>query len=355
MQIVQLAPKLVKEALRIKENEVVEVTLTGERSYFDFLDEFTLAISKLGAFPSIRLHTPSYRRRFLMEVPEKYLRRTPPQSLKWIKDFSRHVNIIAENPTLEPPGIPERKLRISSEARQPILELVKHLSISRIHLPTTELAQFYKIPIKEYTEHCVSALDIDYEKLRQQCKKIAEVFKSSKGKIRLITGDQYELECRINGRPIHIEDGSRELPAGSIFVSPIESSVNGKVFLDGVIYQGKNIENIVLTFEEGKIVSSSASANHNLFLQRLKAAYGDKELFAGLGIGLNNGLEEPIGCEILDTRVLGTVHISLGSNLIYGGENFSDLYWPMINTEPTLYCDDLKMINKGITAAKLSV
>jgi aminopeptidase len=354
MKIIELAHVLVNDALRIKENEIVEVTLTGERKYFDFLDEFTLAISKLGAFPTVRLHTPSYRRRFLKEIPEKYLRRTPPQALKWIKDINRHVTILAEDPDCDPPDIPNRRTKIAMEARRPILEQVKHLAVSRIHLPTPELADFYKIEPELFNERMISGFDVNYDALRRQCKKISDILRLSKKKIRILTGGQYELEFRINGRPIHVEDGAREIPAGSVFVAPIESTVSGSILLDGVIYQGKKLTNLILTFENGRVISSSADDNHSVFTRRLKAAYGDKEIFAGFGMGVNSGVEEPIGCEVLDTRALGSIFIGLGSNMIYGGENFSDLFWMLMNTEPTIFLDDLKLMDKGILAAKLS-
>jgi len=108
MAIIKLAPILVRDALRVQENEIIEVTLVGEKKYLDILDEVTLEISSLGAFPTIRLNSPSYRTRFLKYVPEKYLRRTPPQMLRWIKDINRHITLIADEPELDTRNIPNR-------------------------------------------------------------------------------------------------------------------------------------------------------------------------------------------------------------------------------------------------------
>lgn len=355
MKFVELARDLVKNALRVKENEIVEVTLTGERSYFDFLDEFTIEISKIGAFPTIRLHTPSYRKRFLMEVPEKFLRRTPPQTLKWIKDVTRHVNILAEIPDTNFNDVPPRKTRIAIEARRPIIDQIKHMSMSKIYLPTPELAKYFKVKEDVFIKSITAGLDIDYENLRKRVKKVTDLLKENRSEIRLLTGGgEYELKFKINGRLIHFEDGTHELPAGSVFVAPVETSVNGSILLDGVIYQGKPIKNLVLKFREGRMIDSSAQSNHSVFLQRLKTSYGDKEVFGGFGIGLNDGIEEPIGCEFVDSRVLGSVHILIGSNIIYGGENFSDLSWILMNTEPTVFVDSMRLLDKSIFCAKAS-
>lgn len=83
-KLLDLAPKLVREAMRVKEGQVVEVTLTGEKCYLDILDEVTLEVSRLGAYPTIRLNSPNYRRRFMETVPEEFLRKPPP---KWSNGF----------------------------------------------------------------------------------------------------------------------------------------------------------------------------------------------------------------------------------------------------------------------------
>ncbi|MBN1550977.1 aminopeptidase [bacterium] len=345
MDYAELAPLLVKDALRIKENELIEITLTGEKDYFSFVDEFTLCVSKVGAFPTIRLNTPSYRRRYLKEIPEKFLNRTPPHALRRIKDFHRHINIIADDPDPMFKDVSTRKYQISKEARRPIDEQIQRRNMSSLYLPTPELADFFKIPRELFVDYLQKSLFIDYDALRKQCKALALLLKKSKRAIKIITGDQFELEFFITGRPIFIEDGSRNLPAGSVFLAPLEQSVNGSVLLDSVNLNGKTISGLILNFNNGRIESTSAEKNHRIFQQRLSNAYGDKDVFAGFGFGLNAGIDKPIGCEIVDTRVLGSIHICIGSNLIFGGKNFSDLFWTMINSEPTVYIDGKKIID----------
>lgn len=353
MEFKQLAAILVRNALRVKENEVIEVTLTGERNYMDFLDEFTLEISKSGAFPTIRLQTPSYRKRFLKEVPEKFLGRTPPQMLKWIKDIHRHINIVTDAPDSTFPDVPRTRMRTAHEARRPIVEKINQRSRSTLYLPTPELAKHFKIRTKVFNDTLWSGLEIDYEKLRKQCKRFVETLKSSKTGIELITGDgSCRLEFKIGSRSVYIEDGSWTLPAGSVFVAPVESTINGDVLFDTLHLNGKIVKNLHLVVKSGQIVSSSADENHSLFLQRLDAAYGDKDKIAGFGIGLNPGVTETIGCEVTDVRAYGSVHVSLGSNLIFGGENFSDMFWNLVATTATLRLDGCDIIERGTLIEK---
>ncbi len=353
MTLIELATVLVREAFRIQENEIIEITLIGEKKYFDFLDEFTLEVSRLGAFPTIRLNSPSYRLRYVKTVPEKYLRRTPPQTVKWIQDIQRHISIIADRIDLEDGRISQRRKRFAKEASSPILEQIQTRTISRIYMPTAELAKHFRVPIDLFTETVMGCLDINYNKLRKQCKLVADEIRRTRKEIVVSTGDSHTLRFRVGGRPVHLQDGSRELPGGSVFVSPIESTVNGSILLDNVGVMGKTIKNLILEFSNGKLVSSSAERNHKVFQNQLEDAYGDKKVFAGFGIGVNYGIKEAIGCEPIDVRVFGSIHVSLGSNIIFGGENFSDLFWRLPTGGATVVANKTIIVENGIIPKKL--
>ncbi len=354
MHLNELVHILIKDALRIKENEVIEVTLTGDKHYFDFIDEFTLQLAKRGAFPTIRLNTPSYRKRYLKEVPEKYLARTPPQALKRIMDFHRHINVIFNDPEPRFDGISTKRYRILAEAKRAIVEKIKQRNLSVIYLPTPELAKYFNIPEDIFIPTMFDALNISYKRLRKQCSNIAQALKKSNGHVRIITEDQFELRFKLADRPIFSEDGTHNIPAGSTFVSPVESSVNGSILLNSVFLDGKVIKNLILNFKNGRINSSSADRNHSVFTHHLKEAYGDKDVFAGFGFGLNPGLQKPIGCDVLDKRCMGTVHACLGSNLIFGGNNFSDIFITLVQPGATVFLDDTKILDHGKLAEHLT-
>jgi len=353
MDLQTLSKIIINKALVIKENEVIEVTLAGERQYFDFLDEFTLTLAKAGAFPTIRLNSPSYLQKYLKEVPEKYLRRTPPQALKRINDFHRHINIICNNPEPVFKSVSARKSRIAKEAKRPIVERIQRRNMTTIYLPTEDLAKFFIISKSRFMEVMFNALEIDYKVLRKECKIITKLIRKPDKYVVITTKNQFKLSFKLSDRQAFSEDGSHNLPAGSVFISPLESSVNGSILLDNVPFDGKNIKNLLLSFKNGHIESSSADKNYKVFQRRLSDSYGDKDIFAGFGIGLNPGIKEPIGCEIIDPLLRGSIFISLGSNLIYGGNNFSDLFWSMSSFRPTVSIDGLMVIVDGEISDKL--
>lgn len=339
-KLLELAPKLVKDAMRIKEGQIVEVTLTGERRYLDILDAVTLEVSRLGAYPTIRLNSPSYRKKFMELVPEEFLRKPPPHMVKWISDIDRHINLLADTPVFNPMHISQKRKKFHREAQKKITGKIQQRNVTTVCIPTQELADHCGFALETVEYRLISSLDIDYTALRRKCRQMAETIRSSKKKvITLISGDGYELNCKLNSRQVWIEDGRHELPAGMIFFAPLEESVQGKVFIDKFKLDGRFVHNLTLEFNKGRIKRSSAEENHRLFTEKVKSSYGDSDAFAGIGIGLNPGLDSYIGCDLLDFIARGVVHIGIGSNLLYGGNNFSDLFMRLPVADPHLGFD----------------
>lgn len=344
-RLLDLAPKLIDEALQVKEGQVIEVTLTGERDYLDVLDAFTLSLSQMGAFPVIRLNTPSYRRRFLQSVPEKYLIKPPPHMIKWIADIDRHINLIADSPDFNPDHIAEKRRQAHRDARKKIVGKIQQKNISSIYIPTQELANYCGIGLDKLEQQILNGLDIDYVDIRRKCRQTAERIRRKNKEIMLGSAGQFALTCRFADRHVHIEDGRHELPCGMVFFSPQEHTVNGSVLIDRCWINSKTVKHLLLEFSAGHLIRSSAESNHKLFVDLLKNSYGDSDIFAGIGIGLNSGLHERTGNQLTDFYVNGSVHIGLGSNLIYGGTNSSDMFIRLPVVEPDLLIDGEPLVS----------
>jgi aminopeptidase len=256
--------------------------------------------------------------------------------VKWISDIDRHINLLADAPSFRPSHVSQRRRKFHREAQKKITGKIQQRNITTVCIPTAELAEYCGFALETVEYRLISSLDIDYTQLRKKCRIMAEKLRSRKKTITLITGNGKELTCQLNNRQVWIEDGKHELPAGMIFFAPLEDSVNGQVFIEKLNLGGRFVRNLVLEFEKGRLKRSQAEENHKLFNEKIRESYGDSDSFAGIGIGLNPGLDSYIGCELLDFIAEGVVHIGLGSNLLYGGNNFSDLFIRLPVGEPKL-------------------
>jgi aminopeptidase len=135
----------------------------------------------------------------------------------------------------------------------------------------------------------------------------------------------------IRGRPWSNCDGRMNLPDGEICTSPVESSVQGKIrFSYPGIFQGREIEDITLTFRGGKVVEFSAAKGEDLVEAVLSIDEG-ASMVGEIGVGTNEGISRFTKNMLFDEKLLNTIHLALGSALpMCGGTNESGIHWDIL-------------------------
>jgi len=73
---------------------------------------------------------------------------------------------------------------------------------------------------------------------------------------------------------------------------------------------------------------------------------GDAYRIAELGIGCNDRASI-CGITLEDEKVLGTCHIAVGSNALFGGTTVVDIHLDGVLTLPTIHFDEQKIIEDG--------
>jgi aminopeptidase len=121
------------------------------------------------------------------------------------------------------------------------------------------------------------------------------------------------------------------MPSGEVFTSPVEDSAEGEIaFTYPVCTQGKEIEDIRLRFEAGRVVEAFASKNE-AFLRSMIATDDGSCYLGEVGIGTNFGIDRMSKNILFDEKMGGTVHLALGNSYPEaGGRNVSALHWDMI-------------------------
>lgn len=86
------------------------------------------------------------------------------------------------------------------------------------------------------------------------------------------------------------------------------------------------LSDVLLEFKNGKIINCS----ENSLIEFIKRFPGNSDVIAEFGIGLNDKINELIGCSIIDEKCDGTAHIAIGMNNMFGGNNKSTLHMDFI-------------------------
>ena len=200
-------------------------------------------------------------------------------------------------------------------------------------------------------EHEMSA---DYAGLAVRCRQFADALAGSR-RIRVTAPSGTDLELSVEGRDWILDDGRLtqpgefgNLPAGEIFIAPLEDSANGVLVVDAAIAaigRGLVDEPVRIEFKAGRVVDVQGGHAADVF-RRLITAPG-AGVIAELGIGTNEKARMQ-GNVITDEKVLGSAHVAVGNNTgSYGGVNESDVHCDGCFRDATIEADGVIVIDRG--------
>ena len=195
------------------------------------------------------------------------------------------------------------------------------------------------------------ALNVDFYRIRKINQQLISKLKN-KNKIKIITEKGMNVEFYTQGRKWVGDDGIYtkkssfgNLPAGEIFIAPLENKTNGTIIVDASVGGiGKADKNIKIEVENGFIVEISDGKIASIFKKLLK-----NKLYknvAELGIGTNYKAKIT-GNVLEDEKAAGTCHIAFGNNKHFGGKVDVPFHVDVVVKNPTIYADDILVMKDG--------
>jgi aminopeptidase len=147
----------------------------------------------------------------------------------------------------------------------------------------------------------------------------------------VLKGENVDITLSIKGRKFDVSDGKYNFPDGEIFTSPVEDSVNGWIrFKYPAIYDGREVSDIELWFEDGRVVKEKAARNQEFLTSLLNLDAGARVL-GEWGIGTNYGIQRFTRHMLFDEKIGGTIHFAVGAGFPEcGAKNQSGLHWDML-------------------------
>lgn len=194
------------------------------------------------------------------------------------------------------------------------------------------------------------AMTADYSKVEKLTAVVTEML--SKASVAKIEKDGHVLTININGRDgvpspgVYREPGKcGNLPSGEAYIAPLEDGSEGEIIIDGsMVGIGKLDSPLHMVISGGKLRSVTGEKSENLDVLLKNETNGT---LCELGIGTNEAAVLN-GIILEDEKVYGTVHIAFGTNTSFGGVNKAECHMDGIILRPTLYLDDVKVIEDGV-------
>jgi aminopeptidase len=202
--------------------------------------------------------------------------------------------------------------------------------------PTHAAAQTAEMSLRSYEEFVYGACLVEepdpiaaWKAVSQRQAKLID-WLAGRREIHL-QGEGTDLRLSYQGRTWENCDGRENFPDGEIFTGPVEDSVNGHIcFSYPACFRGRQVEDVKLWFENGKVVKATAGKNEAFLLDMLAVDEGAKYV-GEFAFGTNPGIQTFTGDTLFDEKIGGTVHLALGKGFLEtGSKNDSAIHWDMV-------------------------
>jgi aminopeptidase len=340
MTFEELIPKIAQGA-GINKGEIVLLQLWGEKENLPILDRFAIEVAQAGGIPVKWNYSREYIKEYFSTVPGENLA-FPEKYFDIFKPADVVIDILTYPPS-PAAGFPKEKLPFYGKYMGQLFRtLTQKRTFIQVKVPSAENAAEAGVNKDIFETALLSAMDIDYPKMKTTCSVLAREFENaSEGKIHTEKGCEFSFSFKT--RQWHKDDGSGDIPCGEIYVSPIEESGQGSLFVPEVVIDGRKYNNVILKFKNGKLESASEPE----VLEYVRSAPGDCDMLAEFGIGLNPGVNKLIGYSGTDEKMMGTVHVAVGMNNLAGGKNKTPMHLDFILRPEKVEIDGKTIIKNG--------
>jgi len=236
---------------------------------------------------------------------------TPEHELALVEATDVYVAIRADANATELSDVDPETTAAAERARQPVREARLDCRWCLTQYPAAGNAQLAELSTAAYEAFVWNAVAKDWDAQRTHQQRMVDRMDAA-DTVRIVSGDGTDIELSIAGSTTRNDYGEKNLPGGEVFTAPIPESVEGTVHFDMPLYhQGREVEDIQLTFADGEVVDHAAAKNEALLTEVLNTDDGARRL-GELGIGMNRDIDRFTYNMLFDEKMGDTVHLAIG-------------------------------------------
>ena len=341
-----LAEKLLHHSIDLKTDDRVMIQLIGLGG-ISLARALTEAVRNNGGIPFLELQDTEIQRT-LLEKGDAYFWQTQSDvdQLPLMKQMDAFIGIRASENIFETSDVPDEAFKAYSDKfLKPVHfdERVTNTKWCVLRYPSPSFAMNARMPTQRFEDFFYKACLLDYDKLRKAMEPLEERLRNGK-EIRLY-GDGTDISFSIEGQEWVSCYGTRNIPDGELFSSPLLDSVNGHITYAPSVYQGKPFERVKLFVKDG-VVTDFESSNQQALQSILDTDEGARR-FGEFSFGTNPVISEPMYDILFDEKIYGSNHLTLGQDYdIAPNGNKSAIHWDLVCIGADVYLDG-ELLRKG--------
>jgi aminopeptidase len=358
-RVSKLAKLFVNYSVSVKPKE--KVFIQGSDRAFPLINELYKECLLSDAYPFI-LATLDVQHTFYINAKQHQLKFVSPIERFIAENFDVMIGIFCEPNPKKLTNVDPAKIKTHRASRRELAEtMFKREAEGKFRwgglpYPFDGEAQEASMSLSEYEDFVYHSCLIDkddpateWRKIRKEQDRICNYLNKSE-KIRAV-GEDTDLTFNVKGRKWINCSGEKNMPDGEVFTAPIEDSANGTIrFTFPGIFSGREIEDIKLTFKDGRVTKASAAKGDEFLQQLLKIDGADR--IGEVAIGTNYGIARFTKNMLFDEKMGGTIHMALGFNPApeTKGVNKSAIHWDILKDmkkDAEIYADKKLFYKNG--------
>lgn len=339
-RVEKLADLLVNYSIAAKPGQ--RVAILGSTLAEPLIRALYASILDAGAHPTVLAALPGLEEILYRHASDEQLQHVPPPHRLVMETYEGLISLMGSANTRALSNVPAAKMALSQRATGEITRIfMKRQTAGELRwvgtlFPTQAAAQDAEMGLGEFEDLVYGACLPDLEDPIGYWKRFSawqqRLVDWLRGKKEIhVVGPDTDLRLSIDGRPFINCDGRANMPDGEVFTSPVEGSVEGHVrYTYPAVYRGREVTNVRLRLEKGRVVEASADKGEDFLLQTLDVDEGAR-VPGEFAIGTNRGVTRFMRQTLFDEKIAGTFHMALGASIpVSGGTNVSAVHWDMV-------------------------
>lgn len=348
-----LSKRIIKESLKIKENERVFISYHDDHCK-SFVKYLITAIIECKGIPFVKRVDSDIQAYLLKNTKDNRIEHLHKMSLEEVNWYDAIIEITYTTNIYE-----ERE--VDKEVRSKVIRALKESRDIRnkekkwilLNYPSLLDAYKAKMDYDSYYKHAIESMLLNYEKMKEMILPLKEWMEKT-DKVRIV-GPDTDLTFSIKGMPAIPCLGDFNLPDGEIFTAPLKKSVNGRITYNTPSpYLGNVFTNVSLTFEKGKIIKATCNEDNEKLENILNTDEGSSYI-GEFALGFNPVILDPMGDILFDEKIKGSLHFTPGDSYAEADNgNHSSIHWDMVLIQREeygggeIYFDDVLIRKNGV-------
>ena len=339
-RVQRLAEVVVHYSLDLQPGELV--LIQGPAVAEPLLVELATVATRAGAIARMRVGVAGTDEAFLSRAGEAQLDHMPEWALAEVEHIDARISVHAAWNTREMTGVDPSAMARRSRAATPLMERFMDRSASGdlrwcvTAYPCAAFAQDADMSLDAYADFVYGAAWLDLDDPVAAWRRYADVLRRLADRMAgvrtlRVVGDGTDLTVGVGGRTWIPAVGDRNFPDGEVFTGPVEEETSGTVrFTYPAVMGGREVSDVRLRFEGGRVVESTATTGEDYLHQMLGMDDGATVL-GEFAIGTNYAVDRFTKQILFDEKIGGTCHMALGAGYPdTGSVNRSALHWDMV-------------------------